>query len=110
MSFDGDYEPCDVWRDTKRRARKEHKCSACKETIQRTHFYIEHFSIFEGEFDTFKRCMRCEAIYQHLLNVSHSDSPPMPLLDCGHSYREIHRVDPPDHIAALAFALPGEIQ
>jgi hypothetical protein len=110
MSFDGDCEPCEVWRETKRRARKEHKCSACKETIERTHFYIEHFSLFDGDIDTLKRCIRCETIYQHLRDISDVDSPPMPRLDCGHKYRDCHSNPCPPEIEALAFALPKDFQ
>lgn len=110
MSCDGDCEPATIWRNTKRRARKEHTCSACHETIQRTHFYIEHFSLFDGDVDTLKRCMRCETIYQHLLDISDIEYPPQPRLDCGHEYSDCHNEPCPPEIEALAFALPGEIQ
>lgn len=30
-------------------------------------------------------------------------------LRCGHSYEDVHGKPPPPEIAALAFALPGEV-
>ncbi len=73
MSVDcGDGEPVDV--DTQRqvRARKEHRCHACKETIERGHVYVRHTLIYEGEVDETLRCLRCDAIYQQLV-VIHRD-------------------------------------
>ncbi len=108
MSFDGCDEVADVWRDTRRRARKEHRCSACGDTIRRGDHYIDHLSIHRGVLDSCNRCMRCEAIYLHLRDISDWEDQPMPALDCGHEYQEVHGREPPPEIAALAFALPGE--
>jgi hypothetical protein len=68
----GDGEPIDV--DTQRtvRARKEHRCSACKETIERGHLYVRHTLIYAGEVDETLRCLRCDGIYQQLV-VLHRD-------------------------------------
>lgn len=111
MSFDcGDLEVAPVWRETKRRARKEHQCSACGETIRRGDFYVSHWWGGRDGFDGCKRCMRCDAIYSHLVAITDFEDQPMPRLDCGHEYKEVHGQEPPPEIAALAFALPGEVK
>jgi hypothetical protein len=72
--------------------------------------YSYTFVVYEGESETVKRCLRCERIYQHLceLEPDLNEGAPDPRLRCGHSYRDIHGEDPPDHVAALAFAIPGD--
>jgi len=126
MSFDGDGEYADVWRQTTRRARKEHACSACHQTIERGHLYVEHVIIGGGDVDNLKRCARCDAaIYQHLMALSSERrearrrgglgdfddfDQPMPALNCGHTYKEVHGVEPPEHIARLAFMTQDEMQ
>jgi predicted RNA-binding Zn-ribbon protein involved in translation (DUF1610 family) len=104
MEIDG---VCEVYRDTLRTAKIQHTCSACKEPIRPGDRYVDHFSIFCDEKEYVKRCMRCETIYQHLLALSGSDDAPDRSLNCGHSYRDIHGSEPPEEIAALAFAPPG---
>lgn len=52
---------CDVWRETTRTARKQHKCSSCGGVISSGEKYIEHFDIFEGESNTERCCMACDA-------------------------------------------------
>jgi hypothetical protein len=102
---------CDVWEINHRKARKQHECAACHETIPIGHVYANHFSVFEGTAETVKRCMRCELIYQHLCSIEEDpDFSPAQRLDCGHSYEENWCRPPPDHVAKLAFMTPEEIQ
>jgi len=54
-----DLESCEVWRETKRKARKEHVCSCCGGIIKSGDHYIEHFSTFEGYATNEKMCMPC---------------------------------------------------
>lgn len=94
-----DYPLKDVWR----RARKEHTCYACRETIARTHVY--HYSSGidrDGEPYDYKHCARCWKIFEALW-ADTSEGVQWDL-DCGEVWE-----DPPDQVAALAFALPGEI-
>lgn len=111
MSVDID-GTCSVWEQRQHRARKQHCCDACGETIRIGDVYTAHFDVFEGETRSVKRCARCEIIYQHLLkrcedpNVSAPDLK----LNCGHDYEEVHGVPPPDDIARLAFMTQDEIQ
>lgn len=51
------------------RARKEHRCRACKETIERGHLYARHTLIYGGEVNETIRCLRCDTIYQELVVV-----------------------------------------
>jgi hypothetical protein len=51
------------------RARKEHRCHACKETIERGHLYARHTLIYGGEVDETIRCLRCDTIYQELVVI-----------------------------------------
>jgi hypothetical protein len=55
-----DLEPCVVWRETKRRARKRHKCGGCGGLITAGEQYLVHFSVFEGNTSTSKLCLPCD--------------------------------------------------
>lgn len=99
--------------ETRPRARKEHRCNACGETIPRGTVYVRNGFVGEGTAETIKRCLRCERIYAHLAErfrvAGRRGEAPDVMLACGHSYRDEWDEDPPDEIAALAFALPGEV-
>jgi hypothetical protein len=70
MSVDcGDGEPIDVDTQRRVRARKEHRCHACKENIERGHLYVRHTLIYAHEVDETIRCLRCDAIYQQLVEI-----------------------------------------
>lgn len=56
-----DLEPCEVWDERDRKARKEHKCSACGGKITVGSLYVVHFNVFEGEAKSDKMCKPCEA-------------------------------------------------
>lgn len=93
------------------KARKEHQCCACKETIHaRTTYWVISW-VFEGVAESVKRCERCQAIHIHLRKRcadSGSDMWPNERLACGLTY-EGEWGELPEHIAALAFALPSEV-
>jgi hypothetical protein len=111
--FDGDN---DVQTHQVLKARKEHKCDACNETIKPGHKYVLEKSLYDGSWGQVKRCARCEAIYKHLWAVEHAkknrdyNEGPQWDLRCGHDYKSVHGVEPPDEIAALAFMTPEEAQ
>lgn len=70
MSVDcSDGEPLDVDSERQVRARKEHRCAACKEAIERGHLYVRHTLIYAGQVDETVRCLRCDAIYQQLVAI-----------------------------------------
>ena len=70
MSIDcSDGESIDVDTERRVRARKEHKCDACGETIERGHVYTRHVLIYARQVDTTIRCLRCDAIYEQLVVI-----------------------------------------
>jgi hypothetical protein len=110
MSQYGDGEYCPVWTESSPVARKEHRCHACGETIRVGDRYRYIFSVFDGDGNTTKRCVRCQAIFEHLSSRMKDDQDEYcnDRLACGHGYRERWEEDPPPEIAALAFWLPGD--
>ncbi len=54
-----DLEPCEVWRETERKARKPHRCSCCRGTIPAGDEYLVHFSVFQGDATSEKMCLPC---------------------------------------------------
>jgi hypothetical protein len=55
-----DLEPCEVWQETHRRARKSHVCHCCGGSIDSGEVYIVHFSVSDGEVTTEKMCALCD--------------------------------------------------
>lgn len=97
---------CVAWNATVRTARKEHRCCACAESIRpgdRYHFISGVWQ--DSGPESFKHCARCWAMYRAADRHSRENDGDgaMITLDCGEVWEE-----PPEHIAALAFALPGE--
>jgi len=96
---------------TERKARKEHRCCACKETIERGHRYVYVTAVFEGTVDVYKRCVRCEKIFQTLVDkLSDRDEWPDEDLNCGHVWEDNDIGALPSEVAELAFLSPSEAQ
>src|SRR5271167_536136 len=113
MSTYGDGEPCAVYEEELRKARKEHRCHACSEPITPGRTYHRTFLIFEGDPRVTVRCERCQAIYEHLTermkeDGTYGDEFCDGELNCGHTYQDRWEEPPPEAIAALAFWLPGD--
>ena len=110
--YDENGEPCSVWADRWKTARKEHVCHACRIKIEPGHRYHVTFSVHDGNPDTTKRCARCQAIFEHLSERLRKDGDGMEYcnetLSCGHEYTERWGEEPPPEIAALAFWLPQD--
>lgn len=105
-----DASPYAVHDEEHRIAGKAHRCDACHETIAKGHRYVRFFGVWDGMAESVKRCLRCQAIFDHLVvRGNEADMYPAQRLDCGEGYRDHWGEDPPDDIAALAFALPGEV-
>jgi hypothetical protein len=121
MSIDCDGgERVDVDNQRRIRARKEHKCDACHEAIERGHLYVRHTLIFGGTVDATVRCLRCDAIYQELVIIHRAANAdpnsdcylewPDLALNCGHEFKERWDREPPPELARLAFCTPAELQ
>lgn len=55
----GELDPCTVWRETARRARKPHQCDGCGIVIQSSEAYVSHFDIFDGVASSQAMCFGC---------------------------------------------------
>lgn len=110
LIMDEGCEPATLY--TKRRvsAIKDRPCQACGEIIPKHHIYVRVGILFDEEWDNIFRCLRCEAIHEHLVSLIEPGDGVWPndRLDCGHTYEEMHGGSPPEEIEALAFALPGD--
>lgn len=113
MSVDLDGFTNNVETDNYVRARRSHDCCACGETIRRGDVYMRRFICSDHHPCTYKQCLRCSEITEHLLKTHRTmdDDVGVALdLDCGHTYEEIHGEPPPEHIARLAFLTKDEMQ
>ena len=57
-------EPCEVWSRTAHTARKEYRCECCGAKITPGARYHRTFSVFDGQVDTSRNCVECEADMQ----------------------------------------------
>ena len=106
-SIDERYE---VYDEQERKARLAHVCAACQEPIAKGHRYCSVFILFEGRASRVKRCLRCQAIHEHLRELGEGETWPAERLDCGEEYEEDWGGPPPEEIAKLAFISADEAQ
>lgn len=63
--YDGDAEPCTVWREepaimsTAHFKGRPHECDSCGTTIARGDPYLRHANLFEGRWSSEKMCFAC---------------------------------------------------
>jgi hypothetical protein len=110
VSHEGD-EPCAVYEQTSRTARKQHTCDACGSAIAVGQRYAYVFLIWDGARYQYRRCPRCEAIHAHLRAKCSAECGgrwPDEELNCGEDYADNWGEEPPPEISALAFWLPGD--
>ncbi len=85
---------------------------ACDEKVSPGQHYHRLDSLFDGTWDHWKHCLRCwamlRAIEEKMREQGEYSVALDPCLDCGESWAD-NFGDPPSDVAALAFALPGEI-
>jgi hypothetical protein len=103
---------CDVHEHRIHKARKQHRCSACRAAIRPGDYYASVFVLGGGDVDTFKRCGSCETTWQHLKqlcdesnrrNREHGERLyPREDLGCGLEYED-EWGDLPDEVAVFAF-------
>jgi hypothetical protein len=67
MSYDCscDYDPADIYRAAKPKARRPHKCEECSGPILPGEQYERVFGVWEGYASTFKTCARCLKTTSH---------------------------------------------
>lgn len=98
----------DITNHEHRTARKEHVCEGCGETIRKGDTYHHTSALFDGHWSTWKHCERCNAMMQALFAEADDPIAIDPGLNCGETWESIGYGAPPEHVAALAFWLPGE--
>jgi len=111
MSVD-DFDCDDDFRsDSFRRARIQHICYACRETIRPGDRYHHYVCKSDGGFTTTAHCLRCWAICKALWQNG-AEAIDMSL-NCGHTWEEAEHSDgkpPPPEVARLAFLTRDEAQ
>jgi len=101
MCDDDDGDPYRVLRSEFVTARKQYLCYACGEPIAlKTRHHVE-VGTFGGDIDHLRHCLRCWAMMEALWDKGIRSVDPG--LCCGELWE-----NPPEHVAALAFLLPGE--
>jgi hypothetical protein len=80
-----------------------HKCMACDEAIAPGLRYRLTVSMYDGHWERMKHCERCWRIYMELRDASDHYTYIDPWLNCGEVWEM-----PPEHVAALAFAIPSD--
>jgi hypothetical protein len=68
------YEECDdysaIWREAKVKARKEHRCEECREPIPPGMEYGKATSLYDGRWDTLRRCAACLILAEWIATVT----------------------------------------
>jgi len=100
-------------------ARVEHGCACCPELIRPGDTHYRASWLYEGKYETFRRCARCHLLYLALVKL-HKERKIVddfgdlmgvdPELNCGHTFEKIFGHEPPEELARLAFLTPGEVQ
>lgn len=101
-------ERADVYDETWRRAIKPHTCHACHRTIAKGERYARIFIAYDRTGSSTIRCVGCQTIHLHLRTLGDGEMWPDERLNCGEEYAEHWGREPPELIAALAFATPDE--
>lgn len=55
-------DTCEVWNETWRKARKEHRCDECAGAILPGERYLSYRWICQGEPGSFKECAKCRTV------------------------------------------------
>lgn len=107
MSHDCD-ESYDVYNERRVKARKHRDCAACKEPIRHGDYYVRVAIVWDG-IEVLARCLRCQAIHEHLRKLGKGETWPDERLNCGETYEE-HWGQLPEEVARLAFLNADECQ
>ena len=97
---------CPIWEEKTPRARKQHECMACREAIAPGQKYHRTDSMYDGHWSHWVHCTRCWSMFRAIDKRARAEGEYLaidPHLDCGERWE-----DPPDEVAALAFAIPSD--
>jgi len=98
-------DPVRVSHETRRKARKRHRCCACLEGIEPGDTYVRTWTVHDGNVVVFKHCMRCNLLFHAIMK--RSTEPVLFTLDCDVPWEAMFG-DMPDDVEVLAFARPGD--
>ena len=90
-----------------RRARKEHRCYACHETVRVGDRYHVNAGRWDGKVEDIKHCARCWTMGEEIGAMAGCWQYD---LACGVSWQDAFEEEPPPHVARLAFLTPDEAQ
>lgn len=62
-----DYNPPDFFSESMHTARKAHRCSECGRAIDVGEQYENTTGKWDGDFSTFKTCLRCRAVREYVV-------------------------------------------
>ena len=103
-------EVYEVYDERTRTANKPHTCCACGETIAKGHVYWRIGVVWQGEPEEYKRCLKCQAMHEHLRTLDPGEMWPDEQLACGLDYEQEWGEPPPPEVAALSFMSQEEAQ
>lgn len=105
-----------VYCETVRKARKAHKCSACRVVIRPGDYYCNVALVHDKKAKSLKRCGACQLTHLHLrercaakgYSSNYERMWPDERLGCGLDYEEEWGEEPPDEIWRLPLLGPDE--
>lgn len=106
MSYSCD-ETYDVYHEQEQVARKQHTCEACDMTIEPGRKYTRVYVLFDGRKESYKRCVRCQFLHEHLRALAPGEMWPDERLACGTDYAD-EWGPAPTWVNELAFWSPGD--
>ena len=71
MSCVCDNDPCDIWDEKERKARKEYRCYECGEKIEKGDTYIHISALHYGEWSHFRVCEFCKHDWGVVTDAGH---------------------------------------
>ena len=74
---DSECDRPDAYSERVRKARKDHRCCACRETIRKGDRYFYTSGIWDGRPESYKHCIRCMEMLRWLEALA--DDPPAEL-------------------------------
>jgi len=60
MSYSDDFDPPEFYKETRPKAKKEHRCCECKRVIHVGDEYVRAYGKWDGVCEAFKTCLHCE--------------------------------------------------
>ena len=113
-TYAGDGEPVVRMDRSVHRSKIERKCDACRRMIEAGQLYHRSAYLYDGSWEVIDRCARCEGMYRILSPLVRSWSGGDEICDdrlnCGHTWQDNFKDEPPVEVQALAFLTPSEAQ